>query len=186
MFMLSQIKNWHALKGIVYFTLAVLLIHVAWKLTVRGDDQYDEISWLGMDVSPAFNAAATRVTDWTFTFLPLFAETPVREPLNVLLFENGYRLHIVWSCTGIKQAVIFLLLMLFYPGPWKRKAWYIPIGLVLLWWFNIVRITLIAAAFSRNPDSFEFLHEHLFKYLYYALIFLLWMVWEEKLAHPKQ
>jgi len=33
-----------------------------------------------------------------------------------------------------------------------------------------------------HREWFDFLHEHLFKYLFYGILFLLWMWWEEKFA----
>lgn len=171
-----------SLKGVAVFVVLLIGIHFFWKFTVKGDDADVRVSWLGIDVSAPFIAAADEVTSSVIAILGLVDTAPERLPENVLLFESGHRLRIVWSCTGLKQSVILLVILLVYPGPWKHKAWYIPSGLLLVWLFNLVRISVISAAYGRNPETFELLHEHLFKYLFYTLIFILWVIWEEKFA----
>jgi uncharacterized membrane protein len=42
-------------------------------------------------------------------------------------------------------------------------------------------MTMIIAAIRNNPDSFDFLHEGLYKYMFYGIIFLMWVLWEEKI-----
>jgi len=174
------------LKGVGFFMVILIVTHFAWKFTVKGDDADVQVSWLGMDVSAPFIAAADQVTTAVVSLLGIFGDQPERLADNILKFDSGHRLRIVWSCTGIKQGVIFMVIMLLYPGPWKHKAWYIPMGLGFVWMFNILRITLIAAAYGHNPASFELLHEHVFKYIFYGMLFLLWVIWEEKLATRKK
>ncbi len=168
----------NGLKGLAWFVIILLGIHFFWKFTVKGDDADVRVTWLGFDVSAPFIAAADHVTSSTITVLGLVDTAPERLPDNVLLFESGHRLRIVWSCTGIKQAVILLFILLFAPGAWQHKLWYIPSALVLVWLFNIFRISSISAAYGRDPSSFVFLHEHLFKYMFYTLIFLIWVLWD--------
>jgi hypothetical protein len=40
---------------------------------------------------------------------------------------------------------------------------------------------MIIAAIRKNPESFDFLHEGLYKYMFYGIIFLMWVLWEEKI-----
>jgi exosortase/archaeosortase family protein len=63
--------------------------------------------------------------------------------------------------------------------------WYIPLGLVLVYLFNIFRISSIAAVIEQHPDWFKFTHEYFFKYLFYGLIFGMWVLWEEKISLRK-
>ena len=43
-------------------------------------------------------------------------------------------------------------------------------------------ITLIAMAIEHHPEWFEFLHEYLFKYLFYGMLFCLWLWWTHRIA----
>jgi exosortase/archaeosortase family protein len=102
-----------------------------------------------------------------------------------LHYFNGNGVRIVWGCTGIKQSFIFLSVMLLARGSWKNKLWFIPLGLFLCYLINVVRITAITAIVKHHPEAFEMLHGYLFKYLYYGLIFLIWIFWEEVIVKKK-
>ena len=55
--------------------------------------------------------------------------------------ENSFvKVIIAPECASLKQWLHWLFLMLIFPGPWKHKAWYIPAGLVIIEWTNVVRI----------------------------------------------
>ena len=63
-----------------------------------------------------------------------------------------------------------------------KKLWFIPLGLVCAYLFNILRITLIAIAIEHHPDWFELLHEYVFKYMFYFMLFCLWLLWTHRIA----
>lgn len=175
-----QVERVKRLKGVAIFAILVVVIHFTWKFTVTEDELNNRISWLGIDLTTIFEKAADTVTDQSAELLSVAGVEPERLSGNRLQFEHGRRLRVDWSCTGLKQAVVFTIIVLVFPGRARHKLWYIPAGLMLIWAFNVVRITAVAAFFSRNPESFDFLHEYLFKYLFYGLIFLLWLIWVEK------
>lgn len=83
------------------------------------------------------------------------------------------------ECTSLKQWLHWLFLMLIFPGPWKHKLWYIPLGLVIIEWINVVRVTGILLLMIPFPNSFSFSHDYLFKTFFYFVIFLMWMLWTE-------
>ncbi len=95
---------------------------------------------------------------------------------------NGPAINIIWGCTGVKQLYILLLVILFSRGIWWKRFVYFLMGSLVLLLFNVMRISIITLFIKSNPESFEILHDVLFKYLFYGLIFLLWILWEEKLS----
>lgn len=90
--------------------------------------------------------------------------------------------NIVWGCTGIKQIYIFFFVILFSRGIWWKKLFYFLSASSLLLVFNVIRISTVLLYIKDYPDSFSFLHDFVFKYLFYGLIFLLWLFWEERLS----
>ncbi|MBK6526937.1 MAG: archaeosortase/exosortase family protein [Crocinitomicaceae bacterium] len=49
----------------------------------------------------------------------------------------------VWvgdECNGFKLFSIFSIFVIAFPGNWKTKAWFIPIGLLLIHTANIIRV----------------------------------------------
>ena len=90
------------------------------------------------------------------------------------------------ECTSLKQWLHWLFLMLIFPGPWKHKAWYIPLGLVIIEFTNVVRVVGICLFLRPFPHDFELAHDVIFKIMFYVVIFLMWMIWVEKFLHPKK
>lgn len=87
------------------------------------------------------------------------------------------------ECTSLKQWMHWLFLMLLYPGPWKHKLWYIPLGLVIVEFTNVVRVVGIALFLRPFPNDFALAHDVIFKIVFYLVIFIMWAVWNDKFHH---
>lgn len=88
---------------------------------------------------------------------------------------NGY-FGITILCTGIKQLIIFPLVMLFYPGPLKHKLWYIPIGIILIFLFRALLFALLGVVFFYSREAFTICH-YITKYIVWAGVFFIWLFW---------
>ena len=88
------------------------------------------------------------------------------------------------ECASLKQWMHWLFLMLLFPGPWKHKLWYIPAGLVIIEWTNVVRICGVLMMQIPWPNSFHLAHDYIFKFFFYLIIFLMWVLWVEKFYNP--
>lgn len=169
------------LQGVLYFFVVLLVAHFFWKFTMKGDESNTVVSFLGLDISSAFNFMVIHLTEIIHSILLWMGFDVEIVGNHILRHDNGAAVKIVWACTGYKQAYIFAMIILLYKGPFLRKLWYIPAGLIVVYLFNIFRMTMIVAAIRKNPDSFEFLHEGVYKYMFYGIIFLMWVLWEEKI-----
>ena len=90
------------------------------------------------------------------------------------------------ECASLKQWLHWLFLMLIFPGPWKHKAWYIPAGLVIIEWTNIVRICgILLMEIQWGAKVFHIAHDYVFKVFFYFIIFLMWVLWVEKFKNKK-
>ena len=169
-------------SGVIYFIVILVVCHFFWKFTVIGDESDSTVTFFGLDISAPFTFMADHVLRAVKYFVNLSDHKIVRYPDNVLQYENGNAVRIVWACTGIKQAYIFFCIIAFYRGPITKKLWYIPLGIAITYLFNIFRITAITEIIYNHYNWFDFVHKHLFKYLFYGLIFGMWVFWEEKIA----
>ena len=97
-------------------------------------------------------------------------------------FDSGSSVRIVWSCTALKQSFIWLIIMLVARGKWLRKLWFLPLGFVAIYLFNILRIALIAMIIEHHPELFELMHSYIFKYLFYLMLFGKWVWWTNSLS----
>lgn len=168
---------------IMLFVVALLAANYFWKFTVLGDESGDQVTWFGIDISRPFDFMAQHIAHVAYWLIQLTNDAVLFFEPSTIHFDTGSGTKIVWGCTGIKQSFIWIIIMLVARGSWKRKLWFIPLGLLCAYLFNILRITLIAMALEHHPESFELLHNYLFKYLFYGMLFCLWIWWTHRIAN---
>ena len=174
---------------VIVFMLTLLVANYFWKWTMTGDENGDYVSWFGWDVTAPFEFMACHVAEAVYRLVSLFRDTVYMTDAHTIRFESGAGTTIIWGCSGLKQMFIWFWLILTV-RPWNfqvsnlkfqiAKLWYIPLGWVCCHGFNILRIALIAMLIEYHPDWFHLLHDYLFKYLFYALLFGLWVLFVEK------
>lgn len=172
-------------KGAILFAVVLMLSNFFWKYNVLGDESEDinsAVTFWGLDISTPFIWMAQHVARASESILHFFRSTVTLKPGNILSYPNGNSAIVIWSCTGLKQAFICFFIFAFARGPWLKKLWYIPLTLLVVYAFNIFRITLIVACIENHPGWFELLHLYIFKYVFYGIIFLMWVYWEERIT----
>ena len=186
--------------------VTLLVANYAWKFTVLGDEDGDWVSWFGMDISAPFVYLAHHVAVVVYWLISLVRDT-AHLVGNTIRFDSGSGTTIVWGCSGLKQMFIWLCLILTVvpavsnnqkdeqsaigPCPinqkspmcslWLHKLWFIPFGWLCCYAFNILRIFLIALVVEHHPEWFAVLHGYVFKYMFYAMLFGLWVWFVEKI-----
>jgi len=156
--------------------VTLLVANYAWKWTMTGDEGGDFVTWLGMEVTAPFEWMACHIASVVYWLLSLCRDTVYMTDAHTIRFTSGSGTTIVWSCTALKQSFIWLCLILTVRGGWKHKWWFIPFGWFCCYLFNILRIFIIALFIEHHPEWFHVLHDYIFKYLFYAMLFGLW-VW---------
>ena len=178
-------KHFEALRpyyDIILFVVALLVANYFWKFTVLGDEGGTMVTWFGLDITRPFDIMSAHITSVVYWLISLTNDHVYLYAPDTIHFATGTGTRIVWGCTGLKQSFIWIVIMLVARGSWLKKLWFIPLGLVCAYLFNILRITLIAIAIEHHPEWFEFLHEYLFKYLFYFMLFCLWLWWSNRAA----
>ena len=184
-------KSSKGYTDIILFVVCLLAANYFWKFTVDGDEGTNVVMWFELNITAPFDLLSRHIatvcyslTDWVLTSPTSQELVRFDEPYTVA-FSTGFAYSVVWSCTGLKQSFIWLIIMLFARGPWLRKLWFIPLGWLCAYVFNIFRITLIGLLCMNHPMMFDFYHTFLFKYLFYAMLFGLWVWWTECLSRSK-
>lgn len=103
----------------------------------------------------------------------------VKEERTMRFPGHGY-IGINLSCSGFKQIMQFVVLMLFFPGPWKHKAWFIPTGVIVVHLTNLFRIVGLSVVTIYWPNYWGFSHDYLFRPSFYVVMFGMWVLWVEK------
>jgi exosortase/archaeosortase family protein len=107
--------------------------------------------------------------------------------VNVIHFNaNHHAMNVNESCSGFKQMWQVLVLFLFFPGPWKHKLWFIPMGMFSMFLVNVLRIVGLSFAMIYWPEQWDFIHLWILRPFYYVVIFILWVLWVEKVGGMKR
>ena len=89
------------------------------------------------------------------------------------------------GCSGFKQFLQWLVLMVFFPGPWKHKLWFIPVGLVIIQLVNIFRIDVLVIILDYFPQYWKFTHDWILRPFFYVVMFGMWVIWVEKFVDKR-
>jgi len=166
----------HVLKDVAIFVLIVLSVHFAYRLWAN-QANYWPIRNL---MHNAHDSASTIVFNQSVWIIDNIYRIPVTtSEVRIIHFQNGGFIGVNESCSGLKPILQFILLMLVFPGPWKHKAWFIPMGIIIVHLTNLFRITGLAIVTVTVPEYWQFAHDNLFRPFFYVVIFFLWVWWVE-------
>lgn len=203
------------IKDIILFLFLFIFFDFLWKLAIHeGEDGTLLVFWHDFTyiVYPICKWTA-EVTHWVVHTMWGYSDFKIDD--LVIYFPDSLRLIIVWGCTGVKQMIMFSFIIIFYYGPWKKKLWFIPISAIFLNLINVLRIALTSLIIKDGfpewfipfnewynnctwdtsnqtywkfyGDWFQLFHQDVFKWLYYdGVMFLLWLLWQEKINLPFQ
>lgn len=171
-------------RGIIRFMLVLIVANFVWKLTIVGDEGSNAVTFFGCDISVPFIWMSAHIASAVQWLLHSIGYSVSLADDTLVSFGNGQRVRIIWACTGIKQTFIFCCILLCSRGAWRHKLWFVPMGIVACYAINILRIALLSMAVCDCPEWFPVLHDYVSKYAFYAIIFLMWVWWEECFNKP--
>jgi exosortase family protein XrtF len=80
-------------------------------------------------------------------------------------------------CNGLELFALFAGFIICFPGKFKAKLWFIPLGMIIIHFANVIRTFALALIQLKAPQYLEFNHHYTFTVIVYSIIFLLWMWW---------
>jgi exosortase/archaeosortase family protein len=109
---------------------------------------------------------------------------------DLRVFDDGlYRNHIAIDgtagvtvgapCDGMILMALFIIFVSAYPGTNKNRLWFIPLGLFVIQFMNVLRIMALAFIVYWNEDYLAFNHDYTFTALVYAVVFAFWWWWSK-------
>jgi exosortase/archaeosortase family protein len=175
-------KSFQALRDVALFAVLIISFHYLYLLWIRYDfypfkTQVDQLFVFASGI--LFNQSSWLVEH-------VFHLNYKLEGQNILILSRSGEWGFVGvspDCTSLKQWLHWIFLMVLFPGPWKHKLWYIPAGIVVIHFVNIIRIVGLSLVLVPWPQHFNFFHDYIFKTFFYFMIFLMWVIWVEVFAH---
>lgn len=113
----------------------------------------------------------------------LIAESHV-ETIRTIGIDGTNGLWIGDPCNGLTLFALFTGFVIAFPGPWKKKIWFIPIGIISIHLINSLRVVALSLIvyYFPDPEVLDFNHTYTFTILVYGFVLFLWNIWANKLS----
>jgi exosortase family protein XrtF len=85
------------------------------------------------------------------------------------------------GCNGLNVAIVYIAFIVAFGGRSTSMFWFIPLGLFIIYLFNLGRIAGLYLVAQYLPDYFYYVHKYAFTASIYFIVFLLWLWWVEGL-----
>lgn len=95
---------------------------------------------------------------------------------------EGFPLEIIYECTGIYSALVYLSLIMAYPTSLRNKAVGTVLGLPVLFAVNQLRLVFLSLTGIIYPPAFEFVHIYFWQVTVMVFVIIFWLVWFEKVV----
>ena len=101
---------------------------------------------------------------------------------NVIYLNNVLSVSIEDGCNGLVLMALFAGFVIAYPGPLLKKLYFIPAGLLLVYFINVIRVVMLVINRDISISTFDFNHKYTYTTTLYVNIFGLWMLWANVFA----
>ena len=167
--------NWEKVRGFFWFVVITLVVHFLWR--------FWSIDFNFAPFSRFINGCRRILIDNAYDQSVFICQQILSIKINPvpdhLIIVDNLTLSFPESASGMKQMIQFLVLMLIVSGPWKKKLWYIPLGIVIVYLTNIFRILSHIVLAIHWPQQLHYAHDNYLKLIFYLVIFSLYIVWIE-------
>ena len=172
-------------KNISLFLFLIVGFHFLYRFWAYKLDYWPIYDYI-MPIFEFLRVMLYKESVWVLTHLTSYDFKFIFDKYKIIYVPDNSYVAVTRGCTGFKPFMEWIFLMTIFPGPWKKKLWFIPLGLIITHLVNILRITGLSVAVIYFPHYWEHLHDYVFRPLFYVVMFVLWLWWVEKLAVTKK
>lgn len=98
-------------------------------------------------------------------------------PKIALSEAGGVVLYVFEGCNGVNVMIVFAAFLFAFGGPAKAMAIFLPLGLIVIHLFNLLRISLLFSLALNYATQFYYYHKYFFTATLYLVVFGLWALW---------
>jgi exosortase family protein XrtF len=158
-------------KPLLRFVILAIALYIIWFLSydfvIAPDGRTD--AWLNKVVAD-HSAILLNLIGYSSDTAPGIKQT-------ILRINECSMVGVGNPCNGLELFVLFAGFIICFPGPVNKKLFFIPAGILIIHFVNVIRSAALALIQFKNPENLEFNHHYTFTILVYAIIFGLWMIW---------
>ncbi len=174
--MLDKYFKNHQQKQLALFVLKAFLLYTTWFIAY--DVAFERDGWVNVFLNHrvATDAAAL------LNLLGYHTSTAPGNHQTIVLIDGIGIVAVGNPCNGLEIFALFAGFILCFPGSFKAKLWFIPLGLVAIHFINVLRTLVLSLIQLKAPEHLDFNHHYTFTVIVYAFIFGLWMLWTNKFS----
>ena len=152
------------------FLLIILFFQLLWE-------SFEKV----LNTVPLFVALSEKTGDILLTLTPwiinpLISHDITRNVISLIL-PSGFYVSYFFYLSGIKQLCLVIILFIIVPGPWRKKLWYIPLNILMILLFVVIRFLMLTMHCLIYPEHLHLIQDLLFGPMFYSEIFFSWMAW---------
>ena len=99
------------------------------------------------------------------------------QPVPLVYMDGQPAVVVGTPCNGLALYALFTGFVLAFPAPWRPRLWFIPLGVVVIYLLNVVRIAILALNHHYAHRSVDFNHHYTYTFIVYGCICAMWMWW---------
>ena len=188
----NKVNSSSRIREVLLFTIKLAAIYLAWRLF---------IIFIGAQGQP-INERAWPWLSYRWEVLESSLKSLLASTSLWVLKTMGYKAYMVGVdlirvdgyggvgignyCLAIELMVLFTALIVSYPSPLKSKLWFIPLGLFLIQFVNVLRIIALSLFTVHAPEYAEFNHHFTFRILVFIFILVLYNWYIKRYGNTSQ
>lgn len=94
-----------------------------------------------------------------------------------VLYHQKYIVRIVEGCNSISVIILFAAFIFAFSSTWKKTIGFTIVGALLIYGLNCIRIALLLLGLYYFPTTKDLLHDIVFPFIIYGIVFVLWLIW---------
>jgi len=162
-------------KSLLFFLAKIgslyLLWYIVFEFFIKNDGRLDQIITQNISMGIVWLMQHSGI-DMYYTLARKIGETYL-----FIAGTNKPLVRIGASCNGLEPLILFSIFIIAYPGKIMHKLWFIPSGIIIIHFINIIRNYVLTLMVYFRMPSFDLFHRYVFVILVYLIIFGFWMLW---------
>jgi exosortase/archaeosortase family protein len=171
---LNTLINKKEYRAILFFAVFLVLYKV-------GDFIWEYIEMHRLfqhTIQLSYNFLIELISAFTAWFYSFFYKNVVVTPGGVININGSGVIYLATGCSGLKQILLIVFIMAFYPISFKLKTFLTPISVLIILAAVILHFVLLVPVAMYYPAWFLLAHDYFMIVLFYGFFFLTWVLWE--------
>jgi exosortase family protein XrtF len=157
------------------FFISYLVLAILYQLYLNGfDEKKMEVDGFTQLVANQSEKVISLFDDTTYV------KPNLTEPCVNLFYKNKWVARIIEGCNALSIIILFISFVIAFSGKIKKTILFILVGIIIIHFFNIIRIAFLSMIMYHFPQYQDFLHSVVFPLFIYGIVFILWIIWVNK------